>query len=498
MSRALSKSQYCRGRSCLRRLWLYNFRRAHMTPPSDFQEGLFEQGREVGLLARKKFPDGELIHEDYRAPEAALASTDLAIARGARVLFEGAFRFEDVLIRVDILERNIDGSWNLWEVKSSNSLKDYHRPDLAIQIYVLRQLGLQIQRAGVMHLNPEYVRRGALDLDELFQITDLMDELDEELERIPDELNEIRVALDKPEEPAAEIGAVCKNPHACEFTAHCWRDIGPTSIHRLVAILDNKRADLRSLGIKEIADIPQDFPLSLRQRAQYECEKSGQRHVELAPIQAHVAQLQYPLYFLDFETIGYAIPRYEGTRPYLSLPVQYSLHIQTSPGAALRHVDFLYDRDADPRRPLAESLVREIGAVGSVIAYHASFEGARLKELIYNLSDLAPALTSILERLWDLELPFAKRWYVDPNFQGSSSIKKVLPALVPQLSYADLAIQKGDAATRLYATMIRGETDLSTAQKIAHDLRKYCERDTWAMVEILQKLQQVLPTENGA
>lgn len=490
MKATLSKSQYCRGRQCLKRLWLYNHRRDLRQAPSDFQEGLFEQGREVGLLAQGLYPGGVLIHEDHRDPHGALAHTQAALNAGASALFEAAFQIDDIVVRVDILEKQSTGQWRLGEVKSSTDANDVHLVDLAVQHYVVSRAGLKLSETLLLHLNRDYVRGNTLDLGALFKAESLADEIADELARVPAELALFRETL-KGAEPVVEIGSICRNPYPCEFQAHCWQGVGPTSIHHLTRISDKKRAELRALGISEITEIPESVSLSEQQRVQRACALSKERYVERQPLKKFLEQLRYPLSFLDFETVAFAIPRYAGTRPYQQLGVQFSLHVQEAPDATLSHHEFLSE-GGDPRRAFVESLLAALPKDGSIVVYNESFERGILESLGRDFPEHQSALSQITARFWDLHAPFQKRWWAEAKFEGRSTIKKVLPALVPDLSYDGLAIAKGDTATRKYVEMIDPACPPSSRAEIKNNLLEYCALDTLAMQRILKVVEETV------
>lgn len=488
-SRPISKSQYLKGRHCLKRIWLYNYHRELMEDRSAFQEAILIQGIEVGNLAQSLFPGGVLISEDYRNLSGAIEHTKQAITNNAPAIFEATFVFENILIRVDILKKNNDGTYDLIEVKSSTSVKKEHLPDCAVQLYVLQGLGFKINHVCVMHLNNKYIRRGGLDVSQLFIIEKVNEKIDNELTKVPHYLNQINDVLAKSEEPFWRIGSICNNPYTCEFKNHCWKDISVKSIHSISRITEKQRQSLMESNILLIRDVPDDFKLTELQAVQVTCEKNQKRFLDYDAIKNFLAGLQYPLYFLDFETYGYAIPQYEGTRPYQHLPFQYSLHVRRHPDAELEHYEFLFDKKENPSRALAEHLTQHIGSEGSVIVYYASFEGGRIDEMSGEFVDLAPQLISIKNRLWDLQVPFAKKWICDPAFNGSASIKNILPVLVPDLSYSDLEIQKGDVAQLKYLELINFPNENLERNKIKNALLEYCGLDTLAMVYILDSLK---------
>jgi hypothetical protein len=487
----LSKSQYVKGRKCHKRVWLYNNRKDIMTLPSAFQAGIFEQGHEVGRFAHRLFPSGVLIEHDHKDPDGAVAATQEHLKNGVSAIFEAAFIYDNILVRADIIARNGNGTWNLFEVKSTTSVKKDHLLDTAIQKHVLEGAGLPLHRTHVVHLNNRYIRRNEVDLAQLFVVQEVDDRLEEALGEIPDYLKSIRATLTLTQEPKEKIGSICKNPYECEFKTYCWTGVGPDSIHFLSRISDTKRGELLDRTIEKIKDIPEDFALTELQAIQTRVERTGKPHIEHAKIKKFLNELKYPLWFLDFETYGFAIPEYDGTRSYEALPFQYSLHVQQETGSHLQHFEFLHLEKSDPRRAIAEDLIEKIKSGGSVVTYHASFERGRLEALAELFPDLKAALESIASRIFDLETPFAKKWYCDGRFQGSSSIKKVLPALVPSMSYANLDIGKGDEAQSQYCDMIKMDEADPRRDPIRQALLEYCKQDTLAMVQILEALKRI-------
>lgn len=462
-----------------------------MQQPSPFQQSIMVQGTEVGRLAQGLFSNGVLIDEDYKNLSGALKHTDIVLKNNAEAIFEGAFIYDNVLIRVDILKRNDDGTFDLIEVKSSTSVKPEHLPDCAVQAYVLQNLGFRLRQVCLMYLNNKYKRQGELDLSKLFIIKPIDNEISDELKNVTEYLKAINAVLAKDEEPVWNIGSICNNPYICEFKNYCWKEVSDKAIHFISRISDKQRQNLINMGISLIKDVPQDFKLSEAQKIQIDCEKNQKRYIDSASINEHLTQLQYPLYFLDFETIGYAIPKYESTRPYQHLPFQYSLHVMHHRDAELEHYEFLFDKKENPSRALAEHLIQHIGFTGSVVVYYASFEGGRIDEMVKDFVDLAQELISIRNRLWDLQIPFAKKWICDPGFNGSASIKNVLPVLVTSLSYDELEIKKGDEAQSKYIEMINLPHESKTHILIKNALLDYCSLDTLAMVHILSELQKL-------
>jgi hypothetical protein len=488
----LSKSQYTKGINCPKAIWLHNFKKEVADEPSEFQVILFKQGAEVGKLAHEFFPNGELIDEDYKNPEEALAHTQRALKNGVEYIFEGAFVWNDILIRVDILKKNDDGTFKLVEVKSTNSLKDHHLEDVAIQKYVLEKSGYKISEAYLMHLNRDYLRDGELSVEDLFVLCELGSELEPVYAHVEQNLEVIRATLKLSREPDELIGSKCNNPYDCEFKGHCWKEVDAQSVHRLTRIGDSKRKQLVDLGLTELKDIPPTFKLTENQTAQVKSAKEDEAVIDSKSIASHLKSLKYPLYYFDFESVSWAVPRYDNTYSYLHLPFQYSLHVQKTSDAQLEHIEFLHEQDADPRRAIAERLCKDLGTKGSIIVFHETYERLRLEHLAELFPELAPKIGDIISRLWDLETPFAKRWYCDWRFAGSSSIKQVLPVMVPKMSYEDLDIQNGSTAAIRYEAMIMKTADFAASKK---SLLEYCKRDTLAMMMILKELLKTCPVQ---
>ena len=477
----------------MKALWLYRHQPDLADKPSSFQQNIFDQGKDVGTLATKMFPTGILIKEDYKQPDQALATTAEVMKKTPDAIFEAAFQFSNVLIRVDILRNNKDGSWDLIEVKSTNSVEPKaHYDDVAIQKWVLANCGIKIRHSILMHLNREYYRSGNLDLEKLFVLEIIDSELAPILELIPNELDVIQANLNASNPPDIQIGIRCGNPYDCEFTSHCWKHVGHGSIHTLGRISEKKREALIDRGIESIKDIPDNFELSANQVVELRSFKEDAPQIDLQKIKTHLKGITYPLYFLDYESVAYAVPKFDGSWPHRHIVTQYSLHIQQAPGQPLEHKSYLHSLDTDSSASVAKSLLKEIpNDGGSIVVYHQTYEKERTKELADALPEISNHLLGLVERMWDLEGPFAKRWYWDKKFDGSSSIKAVLPVFRPEFSYDDLVIQKGDHAQIQFAQMIREPSNKPQHLAIREALLRYCERDSLAMVMILEELLRI-------
>lgn len=489
MSTRLSKSRFQKGLQCEKALWLAIHAPELAAPVTESRQWIFDQGAEVGRLAHRLFPGGVEVAEDHRHAEEALASTTQLIAEGASVLYEPALRFDDILVRVDILVAVGDGTWDLYEVKSSASLKPEHITDAAIQTYVAEGAGLPVRRSFIVHLDRSYVHPGGdYDPSRLFATEDVTADARAFMPEIPGILARLREVL-AGAEPPIRIGAQCRSPYECDFAAHCHSalscehpvtDIPYLSERTLHALLD--------LGVASILDIPDGFRmLSAGQAAIASAVKSGTPRIDAAGLIREFAALEWPVHHLDFETVMPALPLWPGTRPYQMVPFQYSVHVHHEDGSH-HHLDHLHTGPGDPRRPLAERLLADLGETGSVMHY-TSFERRRLAELADALPELAAPIEAVTARLVDLE-PIIKRHALHPATSGRTSIKAVLPAWCPDLSYDSLAIGDGNTASVRYLRSLRGMIPPDEADRLHADLREYCGLDTLAMVRLLDALRE--------
>lgn len=482
----LSKSRFLAGLQCPLRLWYQCYNRELATPVSPSQQAVFDMGHEVGRLATKIYPGGLLIEEDHLHHEAAVESTLEAMADSAvPALFEAGFVHDDVRIRVDVLERLPGGGWNLIEVKSSTSAKDVHQPDVAVQCYVLRGLGLKVGRAGILHLNSEYVYDGArLDLEQLFTFSDLTEEAEAQLWMVEESLQEFKEMLAGKDPPRAGPGRHCLRPHRCEFWEHCTREKTGSWVLYLSGITQERLDKLAALGVEDVRDIPEGFPLTALQDRIRACVATGEEFAapELA---GELEDVEFPVHFLDFETVGPAIPLYAGTRPFQVVPFQWSDHILHANGT-LEHREFLHEEASDPRMDFCRTLLHALGGQGSIIIY-TDYEVRIMTGLAEAYPRYRAGLLGAAGRVKDL-CAVVRAHYYHPDFRGSFSLKSVLPAVVRSMAYDGLVIQEGNQASLEYRRMLDPSTSAEERAGIRAALLTYCGYDTLAMVRIREEL----------
>ena len=485
---ALSKSKFLSGLQCHKRLYLEVTHPELGEPPDPSTQALLAMGTEIGVLAQRRFPGGVLVPPGLRPRDAAIAETAKVMQDSTvPAIFEGAFKHDGVVVRVDILERmpNAQGAqsaWRLIEVKSSTRVKDVHLDDLAIQRHVLMGAGMDIARICVMHINTGYLYNGGeIDLEELFAVEDVSALVAARQDKVPEQLAAMKSMLREPQPPAIEPDQRCHSPYDCPFWGHCTKDKPARWIYYLPG---PKRTvqQLAAEGITIIDDIPSAANLSTMQRRVKD-------NVEwMSPDLVRTLQsVEYPVHHLDFETVMLAVPKYARMKPYQSIPVQWSNHIELESGEIIHH-EFLHSEATEPRTQWAERLLESLGKHGTIVVY-SSYEEAMMRQVGEAFPELRRAFAAVTKRLWDL-YPVIKEHYYHPAFQGSYSIKSVLPVMVPALGYGDLLIQEGAQAAREYYRMVFVEEDWIEQARIKDALLQYCARDTMAMVKLRHALKQ--------
>jgi hypothetical protein len=480
----LSKSLILKGLQCHKALWLTKNPPDFPLPEKPELQARFQLGTEVGILAQQLFPGGtEVPYEGLSFPD-QLTRTRQLIDSGAEVIYEASFSFSAIFVKVDILVRDGE-AWQIHEVKMGTVVKNVNLDDVAVQHYVLNGCGLTVSRCFLVHIDNSYVRQGPLEIDKLFASEDISLRVLARLQSMPEIVAEVRATLRGGHEPAIDIGPYCTDPYECDFIPYCWRHIPEDSIFDLRGNGVNK-FDLYRRGIIRLADVPLD-ELNPAQRQQAEGTLNRQDAINPQRIQAFLDTLWYPLCHLDFETFNTPIPKFDGTRPYQQVPFQFSLHIQHQAGSEARHFEYLAPPGVDPRRELLEQLLAAIPAEACVLTYNQAFEKGILRHLAGRFPDLAEAIEVRLANVRDLMVPFRRRDLYRWQMRGSYSIKEVLPAMVPELSYAGLAIADGMAAMQAYHEMCALDDPAALAE-LRRAMLEYCRLDTLAMVRILEKL----------
>ena len=471
-------------------LWLKKHDKSKLPPVDENQQTIFDTGNLVEGHAQKLFPDGQLLgFNNFSEYETLSQRTQEAIDSGATTLFQAKFDNDNLTCISDVIIFTAPKTTELYEVKSSTKVKIEHEHDLAFQMTVLENLGYRVDKIAVVHINNGYVRDGEIDCEKLFTITDVTEAV--RAKRTPTKHN------------IAEALKVINNPtmpdisprHARNGSVYEWLPIFKTlasfasgSIYDICTPTPNLFAELEDLGVTNLVDIPDAVTLSDKQILHVQATRNGQKAVDGTKIKDFLNTLQFPLYFLDYETLSSAIPAFDGLRPYQQVPCQYSLHVLEAHGGDLKHFEYLHRANTNPAAELAKSLKENIGDKGTVLVWYEKFEKGCNRDLAKLAPEYKEFFTQLNDRIVDLMWPFSNGWYVDPGFNGSSSIKKVLPVLVPELKHSDLDISEGATAQRLWMqAVLEGKEDIDK-ETLFHNLCEYCKLDTLAMVKIYEEL----------
>jgi hypothetical protein len=309
---------------------------------------------------------------------------------------------------------------------------------------------------------------------------------------VPDKVEGMLKTIAERTCPAVDIGPQCKTPYQCPLIEVCWKAVNAraSSIFTLHGIHSKTAWSLYGEGILDNSEIGEAARLSRVQQLQIEAERSGIMHVDAAAVTAFLQELKYPLQFLDFESFQMAVPLLQGTRPYQQIPFQFSLHTVDGPNGQPRHCGWIWDGAGSPFEAMLAELRRSLGSEGSVVAYSASFETARLREAATACPAHFTWVASVADRVVDLLAPFRSFDVYHPDQHGSVSVKDVLPALTGD-GYSGLAISDGGMAGRAYLAAMYGDPSDAERRKTLKDLEEYCGLDTlgmWKLVQVLARL----------
>jgi len=478
----LSKSRFIAGLQCPKRLYLSVYPSEMLGNNVDVGESLpMINGYAVGEVACKLYP-GVMVEYDSGLSAAIKKTSELVADENVQRIHEATFSFDNILVRVDLLERTKTG-WILTEVKAATSVKEYYLNDTAVQAWVLQGCGLKLDAVCLMHLNNQFVYQGDGYYEGLLHAEDITQRIESRIQGIKIQKDAFMDMLSG-DEPDVAMGSQCYSPFECDFCSYCQ----PKNLPEYpVTVLPNLREPKKSILLSEysdVRDIPESELTNEKHLRVWQATCDGEEKVDIAEAKT-LNDLPWPRYYIDFETIALAVPRWKGVRPYAQVPFQWSCHIHHKDGR-MEHVEFLDVTGNDPRRACAEGLVKHIGNDGVLIAYNAGFEKRVIRELAEMYPDLSESLLEMNERFFDL-LPLARNAYYHPSQKGSWSIKAVLPALVPELNYKDLdGVQDGGGAQLAWIEAAR--SDKNKQQSIANQLLEYCKLDTWAMVKIVDAL----------
>ena len=493
-----SKSKYCLAWQCPKLLWLNKYK-PELKPEDPSLQARFDEGNVVGDMAMQLFGDFTEVtafKDDGKLDlNKMLDLTKECLANGTENICEASFNYNGLYCAVDILHKE-NGGYAIYEVKSSTHAPHIYAVDISYQKYVLEHCGVNITGTYLICIDPEYVRGEELDIHKFFQIIDMSRDVNDELQNVPSLLRKAEQIYSLKDEPKKDIGEHCRDPYECAFWGYCTKHLPTPNVFDLYRMSFKKALEHYYNGQIGFNDLLFDSSITNAKQLRQMLHNASVQpdDIDKDGIRDFLDTLSFPIYFLDFETMQPVIPQFPGTKPYAQIPFQYSLHYIEYEGGPLLHKEFLAESGANPLRAIAERLCEDIPMNVCVTAYNKAFECTRLKELAGYFPNLAEHLLNIESNMKDLLVPFQSGYYYNKAMGGSFSIKSVLPALFPNdpaLDYHNLdQIHNGGEAMTIFPQIqYMNEEDKATTR---HNLLKYCELDTFAMVKLWEKLKEVL------
>jgi len=499
----ISKSDFLRFSQCPKFAWLFLNRKDLIPKPSENDLISIKEGYDVENLAYKLFKGGiNVFQKDINVftQERNLDNnikTKILIENNEKTLFQASFLKDDLFCRSDILNFNLEtNKWDIYEIKAtanirkeSGKLEEKYLIDVAFQKYLIEKSGYKVGDTYVVYINNEYIKNGDINVFSFFKKENIINEVDEYIKELPSKIEILREIFKMKNELKIEIISQCKKPQECSFMKYCRRNIPIDSIYNF-QFREKKLFALLDEGIIEAKNIPEEFLTNDLKRNYVKSLNTEKPYIKEELVKEELSKLKYPLYFLDYETLNPAIPIFDKYKPYQRIPFQYSLHIQETPNSELKHFEFLGKDKKDPAPELLETMTKQIKEDGgSVIVWNKSFEIGVNREAMDRYPEYFNFLKNVNERVFDLMDIFKKGYYTDGKFHGSWSIKKVLPILASELSYKELNIQEGQTASNKWRSMISDEKlSDKDRENIYNNLLKYCKLDTFAMVRILEEI----------
>ncbi len=480
----LSKTGYISYLACPEEYWMSLHQRELMPPFSVDAQHKVEQGKLIDKLAQDWFRSGLVLDGETIDPEL--------------IDFQKTAKWGDFIAIADVVVTIDDRVVDIYEVKASTKdpkkpFKKQHINDLAFQKMVFEGSGYKVRNCFLVCANRLYALDGELDIQQLFEVHDFNTLVGKVEEQTLQNAKEAIVFINQPLNSSI-IKVGCANKTKCLYLKHYHPPIPEYSVFDINRFRGKKLQTLIDQNIWDVQDVPKDFPLSDLMRRQVDVAQSGEVIIEASKIKQQLDALEYPLYFLDYETFSYVIPAQNGVRPYQQMVFQYSLHVKESATSELKHYEYLLRSKTESVEQLITHMRRHIDHTkGRVIVWNESFEKPRNREMAEQYPQHRDFLLGMNERVYDLMIPFDKSGlYQHPRFKGSASIKAVLPVLCPELSYKNLEIQNGSGAVIQWHHATDGRFSAEEQQNTFKNLLAYCHLDTLAMVriwEVLSKLE---------
>ncbi len=486
----LSKTQFIYYLQCPKYLWLYKNKKDFFKGDErlDYKQ---LQGESVEFWAYSEYKDSVDCEAESKSLFESIDKTKEIINSGKKTLLQPSFYDGNLFCRNDLLIFNKKSKkWDLIEVKSSTKINEkIHITDVAFQKICLNNCGIKIDKTYLYFVNNEYIRMGDVDPEKLVKKEDITEKVSLKESFVKAKIKEALEFIEETKnEPDVKILKQCNDPHDCGFLDYCWEKIPEHSVYDLT-LKKEYLEELVNKGKTKLEDVPEEMITRENKKRYYLAGITNKTFIDKKGIKDELSKITYPLYFLDYESYGPAVPLFDGFKPYQQMVFQYSLHVKENPDTKIKHYDFLADKWEDPCPKLLKNLTSQIGNVGTILVWNEGFEKSRNEEMANMYKEFENKLLSINSRIYDLAIIFKKNYYVHKDFKGKWSIKAILPVLISSLSYKDLNIQEGGDASDSYREIIDKNISKKEKESLQKDMLEYCKMDTLAMVEIFNKLQ---------
>lgn len=488
---SLSKSTLIRSIQCSKSLYLYKNNYSLRDKPSASQQQKFDRGHRVGKLAHQLFPNGK----DCSPPnpfsyDESIAATKLLVQQRFPVIYEAAFKYNGIMVALDILE-NKNGKWYAHEVKSSFRISNTYLLDAAIQYYIITKSGVELEDFSIVTIDNEYVFNGTLEISSYFKITSVLAEIQERIPFVEKTIEEAISTLDAKEIPEIAIGAHCTKPYPCDFQSYCWASIPKDAIWYLPGISMQEKSNFVEKGISTIHQIDNMDELNARQKVVIKSFQTKQAHIISEKLNAFVEHIHYPLYYFDIEAFQPAVPLFVNTKPYDRIPFLYSLHYKESEASELQHVSYISPIGDDDRINFIEHFLNATQKEGKILVFNTLMEKGILFKMMNDFPQYKKEILERINRIIDVEIPFKELYYYHPAQQGSFSLKAIGNALLGFDEFAKSAVKDGEEAMAVYNELFYWENKEELNAKLQH-LKTYCQTDTFVLYEIFEKLKQLV------
>jgi len=474
-------------------LWLKKHDKAKLPIINDGLQAIFDDGKLFEEYANKLFPDA--VKVGFNLGDSSYLTmpqrTMQTINSDAQTMLQGRIEAGEITCIFDVLQKTGDQMFDLFEIKSSTEVKEDHILDLAFQTVVLENAGFKVRRMYVIYVNKDYKRKGEIDIHKMTTQSDVTERVRFNIENTREEIEKALAIIESstpPDFSPRHVGLSALSEWMAIYEI-LKPQVEKYNIYKLARLNPKLIGELEDLRVRLIADIPNSVDLNSKQQIQVKVTKEDKRIIDKEEIREFLSQIKYPLYFFDYETFGSVIPPFDNTCSYQQVPFQYSLYMMDNPQGKLIHKEFLHRTNSNPCIPLLEQLKNDIGDKGTVLVWFEPFEKGRNTELGEMFPEYAQFMKDLNARIIDLMIPFSNNWFVDKDFFGSASLKKVFPALITEYSYKNLAIQEGGTASRTWKELIFDGKHQNKKDELIKDMLEYCKMDTLAMVQLFKFLQ---------